>query len=333
MAIILSLAFFVVIFLLIAIAVSVVWMGFLKTRAEQSFAARGELLHLSDPPQGPEPVPGAEGDEESPLFRSERLSTLNFWNAVLARFDFIDIMEVRIAQAELEWSVGRVTLLMLLSGAVGLAILLNFFPAWIALGGAVICAYAPYGYVLHRRDKRFRKFRENFPDVLDSLARALRAGYPLSAAMEMISSETLPPVSTEMRKTAAEANLGMGWPQALENLGRRIPLLEVNLFSAAVQLHARTGGKLSEVLGDLGENMRESISLQGEVRSLAAHGKLTGLILTILPIGITIMMMIVSPDYMMVLFNDPIGKDLIAAAIVCLILAHVVIRRIVDIKV
>ncbi len=144
--------------------------------------------------------------------------------------------------------------------------------------------------------------------MLDSLARALRAGYPLSAAMEMIATETVPPVSAEMRKTSAEANLGMGWPQALENLARRVPLLEVNLFISAVQLHARTGGKLSEVLGGLAENMRESMALQGEVRALAAHGKLTGVILTILPIGIAIMMMIVSPGYMQVLFDHPYGK-------------------------
>src|SRR5271154_331302 len=154
-------------------------------------------------------------------------------------------------------------------------------------------------------------FCENFPDVLDSLSRALRAGYPLSAAMEMISAETLPPVSVEMRKTAAEANLGMGWPRALENLGRRMPLLEVNLFTAAVQLHARTGGKLSEVLSALAENMREELALAGEVRSLAAHGKLTGVILTILPLGIAAMMMIVSPGYMQVLFHHPYGKDMI----------------------
>jgi tight adherence protein B len=151
--------------------------------------------------------------------------------------------------------------------------------------------------------------------------------------MDMIAAETVPPVSVEMRKTAAEANLGMGWPRALDNLGRRIPVLEVNLFIAAVQLHARTGGKLSEVLGGLAENMREAISLQGEIRSLAAHGKLTGLILTILPIAIAIMMMIVSPGYMEVLFHHPWGKNLITAAVVMLVLAHFVIRKIVDIKV
>jgi tight adherence protein B len=151
--------------------------------------------------------------------------------------------------------------------------------------------------------------------------------------MDLIAAETVAPVSTEMRKTAAEANLGVGWNRALDNLGKRIPLLEVNLFISAVQLHARTGGKLSDVMGGLAENMRESIALQGEVRSLAAHGKLTGLVLTILPIAIASMMMIVSPGYMQVLFNHPYGKNLITAAVVCLILAHVVIRKIVDIKV
>jgi tight adherence protein B len=151
--------------------------------------------------------------------------------------------------------------------------------------------------------------------------------------MEMISSETLPPVSTEIRRTSAEANLGVGWNKALDDLSRRVPLLEVNLFIAAVQLHARTGGKLSEVMGGLAETMRESVSLQGEVKSLAAHGKLTGAVLTILPIGICIMMLIVSPSYMTVLFNHPWGKNLITAAIVCLVLAQIIIRKIVDIKV
>jgi tight adherence protein B len=198
---------------------------------------------------------------------------------------------------------------------------------------AAVAAIAPYSYILHLRDRRFRKFSENFPDVLDSLSRALRAGYPLSASMDMIAMETVAPVSTEMRKTSAEANLGVGWNRALENLGQRVPLLEVNLFISAVELHARTGGKLSDVMSNLAENMRESISLQGEIRSLAAHGKLTGLILTILPLVIAGMMMYVSPNYMEVLYNHPYGKNLITAAVVCLVVAHFVIRRIVDIKV
>jgi len=313
------LAFFVVIFLLASITVTVAWMGFLKTTAEESDAA----LRDQESP----------ADDESPLFRTERLSTVNFWDALLARFDFIEILGARIAQAELDWSVGRVTLAMLFLGTVAMLLLMKFVVLWGAILGGCLAAFAPYAYILRKRNKRFQKFRENFPDVLDSLARALRAGYPLSAAMEMIAAETAAPVSGEIRKTSAEANLGMGWPRALDNLAQRVPMLEVNLFIAAVQLHARTGGKLSEVLTGLAENMREALALQGEVRSLAAHGKLTGAILTILPIGIAIMMLIVSPGYMQVLFNHPYGKDLITAAVVCLVLAHLVIRKIVDIKV
>jgi tight adherence protein B len=265
--------------------------------------------------------------------RTERLSTINFWDNLLARFDFMEIVKTRIAQADLDWSVGRVTIAMALAGTVAFLIVLRFLGFLPALVAAILAALAPYGYILRLRNKRFRKFSENFPDVLDSLSRALRAGYPLSASMDMIAAETVAPVSTEMRRTSAEANLGVGWNRALDNLGQRVPLLEVNLFISAVELHARTGGKLSDVMSQLAENMREALALQGEIRSLAAHGKLTGLILTILPIAIAGMMMYVSPGYMEVLYNHPYGKNLITAAVVCLILAHFAIRKIVDIKV
>ena len=228
---------------------------------------------------------------------------------------------------------GRVTLGMLLSATVAFLLCWKILPAWTALLVAGAVGFAPYAYILRRRRKRLERFREGFPDVLDTLARALRAGYPLAAAMETVAAESTPTVAVEIRKTSAEANLGMGWSRALENLGRRLPLLEVNLFSSAVQLHSRTGGKLSEVMGQLAENMRETQSLRGEVRALAAHGKLTGVILTVLPIFIAIMMLFVSPDYMLILYNHPWGKNMIAAAVGCLVLAHVVIRKIVDIEI
>jgi len=333
-----SLAFFLVLFLLASIVTAIAYLAFLKMKADESDAARSDitLAKTTDASRESE----SEGNEElgfkiepSLLLQNSRLSSITFWDAVLARFDFGEILQSRLDQADLRWSVGRITSMMLLVGVVVLAVLMRIAPWWAAVIGGAAAAMAPYGYVLHRRTKRFLKFRENFPDALDSLARALRAGYPLSAGMEMIANETAPPVSGEIRRTSAEANLGRGWPHALENLGKRVPLLEINLFIAAVQLHARTGGKLSEVMSGLAENMRESNALQGEVRALAAYGKLTGLILTILPVGIAIMMLVVSPGYMQVLYNDPMGKNLIAIAIGCLILAHFVIRKIVDIQV
>jgi tight adherence protein B len=328
-----SLAFFLVVFLAGSILLGIAWMAFLKMRAEASEEVESELVVNRE---GERQAPSKEGETPitwSPLLRRDQLSTITFWDSLLARFDIGELLHKQIEQAELSWSVGRITSMMLLIGVIVLAILLRLVPTWGAILGALVAASAPYNYILRRRDKRFRKFKENFPDVLDSLARALRAGYPLSAAMEMIAAETAPPVSAEMRRTSAEANLGRGWPHALENLGRRMPLLEVNMFIAAVQLHARTGGKLSEVLVGLAETMRESLALQGEVRAMAAHGKLTGAILTILPIGIAGMMIFVSPEYMRALFEHPWGKNLIGIAIACLLLAHFVIRKIVDIQV
>jgi tight adherence protein B len=306
------LAFFAAIFLLAAITVAVAWMGFVKHSGEMETAADGP---------------------ESGLFLTDRLSSFNFWDNLLARFDFIEILKARMAQAELAWSVGRVTALMLFSGAIAGLLLMRLLPVWAALAGAIATAFLPYGYILRAREKRFRAFREAFPDVLDSMARALRAGYALPAAVDMVANDASEPISTELKKASAEANLGMGWDRALENLARRIPVLEVNIFISAVVLHSRTGGKLGEVLAGVAENMREAISLQGEVRALAAHGKLTGAILTVLPLIIAAMMTIFSPGYMQTLFQHPMGKTLIAGAIGCLVLAQLVIRKIVDIKI
>ena len=331
MLILSMLSFFVVVFLLAAIIVAIAWMAFVKKTTEETEAANGHTTEEGAPLTSPIPTETGLWDENSPLFRSDRLSTLRFWDNILSRFDFVEKLRRRISEAGADWSVGRVTLTMLLCGTVALLMLIEIVPGWAVLAG-LAAGFAPYGYVLRLRRIRFRKLREAFPDVLDSLARAMRAGYPLGPALEMVAAEAPDPLGPELKHTSTEANLGMGWPRALENLGKRVPLLEVNMFSAAVALHSRTGGRLSEVMVGLAENMRESNALFGEVRALAAHGKLTGIILTILPMGIAGMMMVVSPQYMIVLINHPWGPDLIAAAVAFLITGHFWIRKLVDIK-
>ena len=316
------LSFFAITFLLIALAVVIAWMALQKISGQ------------SDDRSATEPVLDAF-DSGSPLFKTEALSTISVWHSLLAHFDFANAMKARTAEAGLNWSVGRLTSLMLLTGTVTLAVTTNLMwvPVWAALLVSGFAAAAPYLYILRRRHRRFAKFQEFFPDALDSMARALRAGYPMAAALDVVAAESPEPVSTEMRKTFIEANLGMPWDRAMANLAERVPLLEVSLFMAAVQLHSRTGGRLNEVIGGLAENMRENAALQGEVRSLAAHGKLTGIVLTIVPFVIMGMMAYVSPTYVHVLIDYPYGKHLIAAAVVCLVLAQFVIRKIVEIKI
>ena len=268
------------------------------------------------------------------LLKLDKLSSIALWGNLLNQFDFVEGMRARITQSELGWSVGRLTSMMLLIGAFTLAILseVGWLPFW--MGFLLSCAFAslPYAYVLRRRTKRFRQFEEQFPDALDFLARSLRAGHPLPISLEMLAQEESPPLSSEMRTTAEERKLGMPLDQALDNLANRIPLLNVRLFVAAVKLQSRTGGKLGEVLGGLAETMREGTALQGEVRSLAAHGRATGAILTALPIGIAIMMNIVNPGYLDILFENPTGREMVVVCVVALVAAHVVIRKIVDVR-
>ena len=285
--------------------------------------------------RGSETLSGAVVDDFPALLKTEELSSISFWDRLLKRLDVVELLSDRLAQAELDWSPGRVTLSMLLCGTVALAVVwkIPLVPFWLGVLAVPFAAMAPYWYILLRRKRRFRRFQSNFPDALDSLARALRAGAAVSAALDIVATESDGPVATEIRKTFVEVSFGMSWDRALEGLSRRVPLTEVALFVAALQIHARTGGRLGEVMNRLAESMREQNSLLGEIRSIAAHGKLTGLILTLLPIGIAGTMMVVSPDYIGVLFAHPYGKHLIAAAAVCLCLAHFIIQKLVDIEI
>jgi len=314
-----SILVFVTTFLAAGLAALIGWFALQRMGAEA--AAEDVSEHLLD---------------DSPrLLKDETYSTISPWARLLEKSDFIRIMHRHLQQAGLTWSVGRVTLLMLLASSValGFAMQSDAIPGWANPLIAIAVGALPYLYILRCRAKRFRQFEENFPDALDSLARSLRSGHPFPAAMEIVAEEAEPPVSAELQQTAMEGNLGRSWDEALNNLAERVPLLEVNMFAAAVQLQNRSGGKLNEVLGGLAENMRESVALRGEVRALAAHGKLTGAVLTVLPLVIAAVMTAVNPSYLAILIHHPDGKYLIWAAIGCLVLAHFVIRRIVDIKI
>jgi tight adherence protein B len=268
------------------------------------------------------------------LLKEDVLSTISIWARLLARFDFVHGMKSRIAEAELAWSVGRVTLTMLLAGAVALAALSNveMLPLVLDFAAACLAASMPYLYILRRRASRLTKFEEQFPDALDYLARALKAGHPFAAALEMLANESQPPLAAEMRKTFDERQLGLSWEQALDNLAARVPLMDVGFFAAAVQLQSRTGGRLGEVLGRLAETMRERGALRGEVRALSTHGRVTGLVLTVIPIVVAAVMTLVNPAYLGILLNHPSGGHLLLAAGGCLVLAHLVIRKIVEVK-
>jgi tight adherence protein B len=312
--------FFAATFLVALMAVGVAWMVLERRSAQlaENRSARGS----------------AADDEASSLLKNESLSTVSVLASFLAQFDFARHLQEHLEQAGLNWTVGRLTSMMLLAGAVGLAVAFNleWMPLWFGLGLAIFASQAPYLYVRRRRARRLAKFEEQLPDALDFLSRSLRAGHPLGVGLDMLANESPEPLAAEIRRTYEEHQLGRSWEQALSHLSDRVPIVDVGFFAAAVQMQSRTGGKLGEVLGRLSETMRERFALRGEIRSISAHGRFTGLVLTLIPLFVAGVMLVVNPGYLQILLGNPFGKDLVLAAGICLVLAHLIIRRIVDIK-
>ena len=285
---------------------------------------------------GSTPAPQGAAVPELPfLLQQESLSTISIWGTLLKRLDFAETLHSRISESGLKVSVGRVIATMMLCG-VFLAALVIELP-WLPAGFSVLAfaggAALPYLFIVGKRKRRFHQFEQQFPDALDSMARALRAGHALSGALEILATEAPQPLRSELRRTIDEYKLGSSWDAALTGLAQRIPLLEIRLFTAAVLLQNRTGGRLTEVLEKLAETIRDSISLRGDVRAISAHGRLTGLILTLLPILIAATMYYTSPGYLSVLLYHPLGPTLITTAGIFLLLGHLVIKKIVSIKI
>ncbi|WP_321477550.1 type II secretion system F family protein [uncultured Paludibaculum sp.] len=275
-----------------------------------------------------------EHDSNPHVIKEADLSTIKVWALLLERFSHVEELRAMIAEANLRWSVGRVTLMMLLGGTATGTLLwqtgvVPLLPSALIVS---LVVSAPYLYLRRVRRKRFETFSSQFPEALDSMTRALKAGYPLSTALELLALEQPEPLSSEMRRTREEWNLGVGWDQALNNLADRIPVPEVRLFVAAVKMQNRVGGRLNDVLGRLGETMRDNTALEGEVRAVSAHSRITGTVLTIVPVVIGLLMFVANPEYMTVMLRRPEGRTMLGLAALANIAAHFVIKRVAQVR-
>jgi tight adherence protein B len=191
----------------------------------------------------------------------------------------------------------------------------------------------PYGLVNHRRSKRFEKFEELFPEAIDTLARAVRAGHAFTTALEMIGAEVSEPVAGEFRKLFEEQKFGLPVRDALLNLTERVPLVDVKFFVTAVMLQRETGGNLAEILDNLSYVIRERFKIMRQVRVYTAQGRLTMVLLMGLPPLIVVIMLMMNPGFIHPLFADPIGHTLVVAGITLQTVGYFVIRKVVRIQV
>jgi tight adherence protein B len=191
----------------------------------------------------------------------------------------------------------------------------------------------PYLFLRHKRTRRLAAFEEQFPEALDFLARSMRAGHAFTISLRMASEDMPDPLGLEFRTLFNEQNLGAPLDTALYNLAERVPLLDVRFFMSAVILQKQTGGNLGEILTRLGQVIRQRFQLKGQVKAASAHGRITALVLTILPAATAVLMLMAAPAYLQSMFDDPDGKKLIAGSIVGQIVGQLVIRKIIRIKV
>jgi len=243
----------------------------------------------------------------------------------------------QIQQAGLSWSPQHLLASLGLAAVPGMAIGIMFpFLGGAFLSGILLAAVfgiMPYLFVRHKRSKRLATLEEQFPESLDFLARSMRAGHAFSISLEMLGEEMADPLGQEFRALFNEQNLGAPLDIALRNFTIRVPLLDVRFFTSSVLLQKQTGGNLSEILSRLAYVIRERFRLKGQVRAASAHGRLTATILTLLPVGTMLALLLVAPGYLQGMAADPDGKWLIGGAIFAQVLGNFFIKKIINIKV
>ena len=273
-------------------------------------------------------------EEELALLRDEQLSQIPALDTLLRRSTRVSDLQKMLAQAEMSIRAGNFLGVSALTG-VATAILAYVLSkrvevAWIAL---LVGFVLPYSYASIRRNKRFEKFEELFPEAIDTLARAVRAGHAFTTALEMITAEVSEPVAGEFRQLYEEQKFGMPVRDALLNLTDRMPLVDVKFFVTAVMLQRETGGNLAEILDNLSYVIRERFKIQRQVRVYTAQGRLTMALLMGMPPIIVTVMLLLNPGFIRPLFSDPIGHFLLVAGITLQTIGYFVIRKIIRIQV
>jgi tight adherence protein B len=199
--------------------------------------------------------------------------------------------------------------------------------------GAVMGFALPFMFLKFKRTRRLRAFEEQFPEALDLIARALKAGHAFATGLKMAADELSEPVGPEFRKTFDEQNFGLPLKDALENLTLRIPILDVRFFATAVLIQRETGGNLSEILENLAHVVRERFKILRQVRVYTAHGRLTGYVLLALPAVLGIALSFINPDHMNMLFRERIGQILLMVAMGMQLAGYIWIKQVVKIEV
>jgi len=209
-------------------------------------------------------------------------------------------------------------------------LLVNMYVA--PVGGSIMFS-CPFIWLWYKRASRLKKFGAQLPEAMELVARALRAGHSLAAGLHVVADEMPDPIAKEFGRVYEEQNLGVSLDEALGHLCERVPNLDLRFFVTSVNIQRQTGGDLAEILDRIGHVIRERFKILGQVKALTAEGRLSGIVLIAMPIGLFLMMLHMKPDYIRLLWTDDMGIKMSVGAIILMIIGSYAIKKIVDIKV
>jgi tight adherence protein B len=211
---------------------------------------------------------------------------------------------------------------------------LLFVPFLIAVPiAALVAGFVPFGWLRWKRGVRMRKFEEQFPEALDVLSRAVRAGHAFQSALGMAADELSWPVGPELKKAFEQQNFGLPLRDALSQLAERVPILDVKFFVTAVLIQRDTGGNLAEILDNLAHVVRERFKILRQVRVHTAHGRFTGFVLLGLPPFLAIALTMMNPDHMAPLFREHLGHLMLEGVLIMQVIGYFWIRQVMKIEV
>jgi tight adherence protein B len=268
------------------------------------------------------------------LRKDEQMSSIPWLNKRLLQFEVTPYLRKILDQANLSWSAGR------LLAMCGVCFIVPVFVVHYRLGtvlpsllAGVTLGLSPYGLVLFKRGKRFGKFEAGLPEALDLMVSALRAGHSLIAAMGLVGRECPDPVGSEFKTCFEEQNYGLELKNALDNMLERVPLQDLRIVATAVMIQKESGGNLAEVLDKTAYVIRERFRLKRNVSTHTAQGRMTGWILTLLPVALGVAIYTINPTMMSILWTRDIGVKLLYASGGMTVVGGLIIRKIVNMEV
>jgi tight adherence protein B len=266
--------------------------------------------------------------------KSDLLSNIPWIDKALRKVEVTPRLRRLLYQADLKWTVGGLVLMCCAAFAIPAYLIYlrtDAIPA--AILGGCLFGFAPIGYVMFLRKRRMAKFEEGLPEALDLICSALRVGHSLNSALGLVTRECPPPVGTEFRVCFDEQNYGLELKTALENMVNRMPVQDLRIIVTGILIQKESGGNLAEVLEKTAEVIRERFRLKRQVMTHTAQGRLTGLVLTFLPVALGFALYFINPDMMSLLWKKDIGLKMLYAASSMIVIGGLIIRKIVNMDV